>query len=254
MAVALFGRANVNSVKQQQYVVDAVADIDLLPTTTRGAINPYDVQWPKPVPMGSTAYVIKTGETYILSSDPEVNWTKMKGSTPSPTPDPDPDPDPDPQPTDKKYVYFGVDGVMESDWKAEWDELDDPASGFITERGPIGTYFTKEVLEGSLKSLTKEEVTDGYSLNNKVFTIADAAPAGTTDDVDHPVYNFMCARITIAYPKSLGTLSKFEFNSFQYDDLVRADITIDGEAYEVVNIAGANYYNDYLGDFKILMA
>ena len=64
----------------------------------------------------------------------------------------------------------------------------------------------------------------------------------------------MCARITIAYPKSLGTLSKFEFNSFQYDDLVRADITIDGEAYEVVNIAGANYYNDYLGDFKILMA
>lgn len=252
MAVALFGRSNVNSVKQQQYVVDAVADIDLLPTTTRGAISPYDVHWPKPVPMGSTAYVIKTGETYILSSDPEVNWTKMKGGSVTPTPDPDPDPDP--QPSNKKYVYFGVDGVMTADWKDEWDELDDPASGFITERGPIGTYFTKDVLENSLKSLTKDEVVDGYTLNNKTFTIADAAPAGTTDDVDNPVYNFMCARITIAYPKSLGTLSKFEFNSFQYDDLVRADITIDGEAYEVVNIAGANYYNDYLGDFKILMA
>lgn len=75
MSICYAGASNVSSNKQREFVVDYLADLKRLPTTTRGALYPFNQQFPNPVPMGSKVYVIATGETYILSSD-TLNWVQ----------------------------------------------------------------------------------------------------------------------------------------------------------------------------------
>ena len=75
MSICYAGASNTSSDKQREFVVDYLADLAKLPTTTRGAMYPLTAQFPKPVPMGSKVYVIATGETYILSTD-KLGWVK----------------------------------------------------------------------------------------------------------------------------------------------------------------------------------
>lgn len=90
MSICYAGASNTSSDKQREFVVDYLADLKKLPTTTRGAMYPLTAQFPKPVPMGSKVYVIATGETYILSTD-KLGWVKyMSGKVlEEPTDEPD---------------------------------------------------------------------------------------------------------------------------------------------------------------------
>lgn len=138
MSICYAGASNTSSDKQREFVVDYLADLKKLPTTTRGAMYPLTAQFPKPVPMGSTVYVIATGETYILSTD-KLGWVKyMSGKVlEEPTDEPDTPVTPPggggsggggSTPTGYTVYY----GALPTKWNEEHDDTIDLVSDDIT--------------------------------------------------------------------------------------------------------------------------
>lgn len=138
MSICYAGASNTSSDKQREFVVDYLADLKKLPTTTRGAMYPLTAQFPKPVPMGSKVYVIATGETYILSTD-KLGWVKyMSGKVlEEPTDEPDTPVTPPggggsggggSTPTGYTVYY----GALPTKWNEEHDDTIDLVSDDIT--------------------------------------------------------------------------------------------------------------------------
>lgn len=72
MAISVKNYADRPNTQYIEFVVDTIADINLLPTTTTRAIGQYEFLGT--VPMGSSAYCFEDGKVYGLSS---TGWKVM---------------------------------------------------------------------------------------------------------------------------------------------------------------------------------
>jgi hypothetical protein len=72
MAVSLKEMADRPNTNYYEFIVDLIADIDLLPTTTTRGVGDYNIYGA--APMGSSCYCFESGDIYGLSSS---GWKVM---------------------------------------------------------------------------------------------------------------------------------------------------------------------------------